>query len=117
MDAVKFLEEKDRMTNGCNMSCEKCPMSHSNNGYATKCSDLTNEQEVHIVEEWSKNHPRKTRQSELLKLFPKTVLDKEGIVVISPCNFLGNNGDKCKESRGCTECRKKFWLEEIEEDE
>lgn len=115
MDAIKFLEEKDRMTNGCNMSCEECPMSHFNNGYATKCSDLTNEQEVHIVEEWSKAHPRKTRQSEFLKMFPGVSMT-DGVIDVCPNELMVTYNCKCNSTK-CEDCCRQFWFEEIEEDE
>lgn len=80
-----------------------------------------------IAEQWAKEHPVKTRQSEFLKIFPCEDLVNEdtGVLDIYPCNvgFIYSNGKfKAKRCSAdmcygniCDDCRKKFWLEEIEE--
>lgn len=128
MDAIKFLEEKNRMTKNCIISCDDCPLSIANNGTdngtGSGCVDLEchdPEKYVGIVEEWSRSHPRKTRQSEFLKVCPKAPLDSEGIIRLSPCAVGEHSRDDhlfcCKLSADCQDCRKKFWLEEIEDEE
>lgn len=68
---------------------------------------------VTIVEEWAKDHPVKTRQSEFLKMFPnaKTM---GGVIVICPNHIDSTyrNVDTCDNSF-CDGCCKKYWLEEV----
>ncbi len=87
------------------------------------CADYINahpEKAVEIVERWSKDHPRKTRQSELLKLFPRVGLGDDGLIVFCPEDF--DSKFECPpkaydgERNGCEQCRKKYWLEEVEDD-
>ena len=68
---------------------------------------------VSIVEKWSKEHPAKTRQSELLKLFPDTE-DRNGVIPICPKHLI--KGYECPENGDakCIKCQEKFWLAEVE---
>ena len=66
MDAVKFLKEKARMTNECNILCDDCPV----HAYCNHSEGKNAERMVAIVEKWAEEHPVKTRQSEFLKMFP-----------------------------------------------
>ena len=75
---------------------------------------------VEIVERWGKEHPRKTRQSEFLKMFPNAQIF-EGVLKIEPCELIDSklNSEECHSYdefglSGCYECRKKYWLEEVE---
>lgn len=120
MDAIKYLVEKNRMTKNCGISCTDCPLAISNNGTDSTCCTFeyrSPEKCISIVEEWSKNHPIKTRQSELLKMFPNVVLDDRGVVKLSPCDFGYTCEYTCDSVKDCHECRKHFWLEEIKEEE
>lgn len=80
MDALKFLEEFDRM---CNLYiknyCKGCPRAES-----PYCGvDGMNKEEraklISEVEQWSKEHPQRTRLQDLLEKFPKVEIDKEGL--------------------------------------
>ena len=71
---------------------------------------------VEQVEQWAKEHPVKTRQSEFLKMFPNPALDSDGVIAIQPCEVIV---DACKDSNdnkrtNCWVCRRDFWLKEIE---
>ena len=70
---------------------------------------------VAIVEQWAKDHPVKTRQSEFLKMFPyaKTM---GGVISICPNSIDSTyrNEDTCDHSF-CEECGKKYWNEEVDE--
>ncbi len=112
MDAVKFIEECNRMCKSFGRSCRDCPADKDT------CCDAFEWQEelVTIVEKWSATHPYKTRQSEFLKMFPRPALDSDGIIAIQPCEVIV---DACKDSNGnkrtnCWACRREFWMEEIE---
>lgn len=69
MDAVKFYSTFKRMC--AETDCKDCLLDQ-------KCRPSANvepEEVVKLVEEWAKEHPIKTRQSELLKLLPNTKID------------------------------------------
>lgn len=73
MDAVEYLIEKRRATGNCNGACSQCIISSYKNGIGCSCNDLElryPEKAVEIVEKWAAEHPKKTRQSEFLKMFP-----------------------------------------------
>lgn len=104
MDAVKFVEERRRMyTLGC--------IKKGINDYNTKAEDVVAE-----VEEWSATHPRKTRQSVLLKQYPNAVLDKDGVLRICPSVVGGDTPEKykCICLTDCSDCRREFWMQEVE---
>ena len=112
MDAVKFIEERNRMCRSCD-DCNECPAKEKE----CECYDITTMNYgsiVHIVEEWSAENPRKTRQSALLELFPNVHLDGNGIVDIDSCKIDESGAKLCPRSESCSECRKKFWLQEVE---
>lgn len=123
MDAVEFFKAKDRM---CKMywgNCKICDLSSDNNAMNMGCSSFVEkypEKAVAIVERWTKNHPKKTRQSEFLKLFPEAPIF-EGVLEIKPCKLVGSklNTEECHSYdefglSGCYECCKKYWNEEVE---
>lgn len=117
MDAVKFLKEEDRMCNkykySSDYNCSDCPCHSKRNGTDEICISLRKtdpEKYVEIVEKWSAEHPVKTRQSELIKIFPNVEI-KNGIVTTCPKSLDQNI--KC-ESLSCDECTRKYWLAEVE---
>ena len=72
----------------------------------------TPEEIVAETEKWAKEHPVKTRQSEFLKLFPNAQTDS-GCLNACPMDVFGNTGIDCNK-RTCFECKKAFWLAEVE---
>ena len=117
MDAVEFLMERKRLCDSYR-GCVGCPFG------AAECvvRDMTSEDNckriVSAVEQWSKEHPRKTRQSVFLEQYPNVRLDTNGIIDISPCRvdpkqYPFNVKDCCK-FRSCGECRREFWMQEVE---
>lgn len=90
--------------------CGDCPFSTeigSCNG-----TDSITQKHIDIVQEWSDFHPVKTRQSEFLKMFPDATT-QDGTLTINPCNLDWKTHGLCC-SNNCDDCRKKYWLEEIE---
>lgn len=68
MDAVKFVEERNRMCKSFGPKCKGRPASNANEDELWGCavaqeSTLDAAAQIAIVEEWSAAHPRKTRQS------------------------------------------------------
>lgn len=72
MDVAEFFSEFRRMCKSFN-DCTKCQY-HGN-----KCDNANEifEKTVAVVEKWSQEHPRKTRQSEFLNMCPTARVDAE----------------------------------------
>lgn len=66
------------------------------------------------VAAWSDAHPERTRQSEFLKIFPNTKLDKDGVLLVFPCRVFQFE-DICKKGHDCQNCRKEFWFKPVDE--
>lgn len=107
MDAVKFLQERNRMFLS---------------GGATPSIGLEDDFDpvvvVKIVEKWSEQHPRRTRQSVFLEQWPETNLDVYGVSELCPMVISAAYRDSkgyCK-NRGsrCDDCRREFWMQEVE---
>ena len=114
MDAVEYLKSLGRLCN--NYLCgDNCPLidscdDESDDGYVRK---------VQIVEQWAKEHPVKTRQSEFLKQWPDAEIGGDGLPYIAPCQLCsglihGEFQEDCENRGMCVECRHDFWLKEIE---
>ena len=128
MDAIEFLKENDRMCktfDSCSGkdSGEICELYVKSNEKGLSCEDYATtypEETVKIIEKWAKEHPKKTRQSEFLKMFPDALIFEE-VLKIEPCELIGSklNSEECHSydkfgSSGCYECRKNYWLQEVE---
>lgn len=119
MDAVEFLKERTRMCNFYMSRCMNCPGNKV--AYcATLCAKAIDL--VPIVEQWSKEHPIKTRQSEFLKMWPDAEIGGDGLPNVAPCQLclglIHSEFPEDCESRGlCVECRRDFWLAEIKDGE
>lgn len=115
MDAVEFLKEQYRMCEALNSHCEECGLSYVNNKTDHVCGDFIKkhpEEAVAIVEKWAKEHPQKTRQSELLKLFPRVCMATDDMIGFCPKDF--DSKIECGHDP-CGNCRKKYWLEEVDQ--
>lgn len=120
MDAVEFFEEHDRMCNSFGGDCTGCEI------YKVTMSSLTcnafiftrPREMVAIVERWAKDHPRKTRQNEFLKLFPRASMTADGVIAFCPESmdsaFVCPIKERDHYDPECGECRKMYWLEELE---
>lgn len=108
MDAVKFLQERNRMyesgaaTPGIGLEDDYDPVSA-----------------VKVVEEWSAVHPRKTRQSVFLKQWPKAPRDNDNLPTACPKHIDVDVGCViCTGGRAhfkdCGDCRREFWMQEVE---
>mgnify|MGYP007016780967 CR=1 FL=1 len=114
MDAVKFVKTLGRM---CDAECIKCEFWKRRSSWESCNSWQKNhpEEAVAIAEKWAKEHPIKTRQSVFFEQWPDARIKKaDGLPMVSPCDLDGKLAGKC-EGIPCPECRKKFWLEEVEE--
>ena len=87
MDAVKFIEERNRMCESFNYGCgcQRCPACDDDLCCAISVmSTLDATEQIAIVEKWSAAHPCKTRQSVFLERYPETVIDQYGHSALEP---------------------------------
>lgn len=119
MDAVKFIKERARMCDSL-FGCEGCPANSQENGLG-ECfvgikSKYAPEQQIEIVDKWSKEHPRKTRQSVFLEQWTEAEIDEYGCLRLCPelvsADYRNRHGD-CL-NRVCIDCRREFWMQEVE---
>lgn len=123
MDAIKFIEERNRMCKSFGPKCEGCPaLNTCDDKFCCRVSvssTLDAAEQVAMVERWSIEHPSKTRQDVFLEQYPEANLDEHGLLWACPMNFSAayrNSDTMCKyPERTCSDCRRKFWMEEIEE--
>lgn len=123
MDAVKFIEERNRMCKSFDAGCTGCPACNACDDKLCACavgqeSTLDAAAQIAIVEEWSAAHPRKTRQSAFLEQWPEAVIDERGEVWICPRYFSASYRDSemlCSHpERVCADCMREFWMQEVE---
>ena len=114
MDAIKFIKEKERMCEACG-SCILCPAEMDGSCAVGLRSGVSPEQQINIVKEWTKQNPRKTRQSVFLEQYPNARVTAKGIVNIWPCEVENNMQDVvyCN-SLSCADCRREFWTQEVD---
>lgn len=68
------------------------------------------------VEQWAKEHPRKTQQSVFLEQYPEAEIDKCGCLMLCPKRISAdcrNRYGNCA-NRVCSDCRREFWMQEVE---
>ena len=116
MDALEFLKERKRMYNSYD-GCKGCPFDDSKCVIDSTISDEDCKRIVATVEQWSKEHPRKTRQSVFLKMFPNVMLNDKGQFGFCP-KMLDTAyhpvGDCCLDVDICQRCMDNFWGQEVE---
>ena len=114
MDAVKFIEERNRMCKSFGNRCTGCPAS--NGGCAVgQESTLDATDQVAMVEEWSAAHPRKTRQSVFLEQWPNAKVFVDGVLDFCPQEL--DSRYPCQSTdieMRCQSCRREFWTQEVE---
>lgn len=110
MDAIEFIKERNRMCKSFGDGCSNCPADRN-----TCCNTFEWQEElVAIVEKWSAKHPRKTQQSVFLEQWPSCMIDDDGTIGICPRNVDKNYICDLKRFSACTDCRREFWLQEVE---
>ncbi len=129
MDAVEFLEKHNRMCGALGDECTDkdgtlCPLLVAARKVGKGCYGYTKShpaEAVEIVERWAKEHPKKTRQSKLLKVFPRVSMTADGIIAFCP-DSMDSEFECPRKTRDnidpiCGECRREYWLEEVEDDD
>ena len=113
MDAVEYLKTLNRM---CHCECLKCEFGKARSGFET-CPVWQRthpEEAVAIAEKWAKEHPAKTRQSVFLEHYPGARILAHGCLNVCPMNVFSDTGINCN-AQPCIECKKAFWLAEVED--
>lgn len=122
MDTLEFLRERVRMCklysdsyNGC---CE-CPLAESRCVISNTASDEDLKKMITAVEQWSKEHPRKTMQSVFLEQWPDAIISYDGLPEVAPCQLCvglihGKSTGDCEKRGLCAKCRREFWMQEVE---
>ena len=96
MDAVEFIKQVRRMG------------KQKGEAICFKLEEKDTEI-VEQVEQWAKEHPVKTRQSEFLKIYPNARID-DGVIFLGPCAI--DKSHKC--TLDCKKCCRDYWLKEVE---
>lgn len=119
MDAVKFFKTVNRLCKN-QRHCAECPVCKNGVSCMVRADDdsiKSIDETVSKVEQWAKDHPVKTRQSEFLKMFPNADLTS-----LLPCVI-----EKDKRAMRCAKyscfsspnycgmCRDDYWNEEVTE--
>lgn len=117
MDALEFLKERKRMCKSYK-GCKGCPLERGNCGLSTSRSDEEYERIIAAVEQWSKEHLRKTRQSVFLEQYPEAQIDDNDVLSVCPAVIhpsYRRAGDGCLNiHKKCADCRREFWMQEVE---
>ena len=106
MDAVEFIKQVRRMG------------KQKGEAICFKLEE-TDTEIVERVEQWAKEHPVKTRQDEFFNQWPDAEIGYDGLPTVAPCQLYKDMEEKdengvCCKNCGCAECRRDFWLKEIE---
>lgn len=103
MDAVTFIKERNRMCAYYPDECVGCPAKREDVMCYGDPSDYQFVNIVGIVEQWSKEHPRKTILQDFLEKYPNAELNDDGVP--KPCPYWLGYKDMpfCNRIR-CVEC-------------
>lgn len=115
MNVKEFIKEYHRMCDyyyatQCEKNGEDCPMK---NRLCDSIECLT-ETAINDVENWSKTHPIETRQSMMLKVFPKArTWGDEYFLSICP-NAVDSSFECPCFGKKCADCCKEYWSKAVE---
>ena len=112
MNIVEFFQTVNRLCK--NQSCEECPVYKNDMCCMVGFDDdsiKSIEETVSKVEQWAKDNPVKTRQSEFLRMFPNADF-RQDVIDIMPCS-IEKEMKKCCGDRECDECKRTYWLTEV----
>ena len=117
MDALEFLMERRRMCDSYR-HCEGCPLEGGKCVVSSVPPDEDYKRIIAAVDQWSKEHQRKTRQSVFLEQYPEAEIDANGVVGLCPISisaaYRDSNGECNNPEQMCRDCRREFWMKEVE---
>ncbi len=107
MDVLNFFSEFRRMCKASS-DCTECQY------HGDKCDNAIElfEKTVAVVEKWSQEHPRKTRQDVFMAHYPDAALD-DGVLRVCPRNVYKSAEINCNNAT-CYLCKRAFWMQEAE---
>ncbi len=115
METRDFLSAMIRICSDKVKCTDDCPVQF----FCVKNYDKNTKDDIEkvekVVEEWLKDHPAKTRQTEFLKKFPNAAVS-HGTINILPCWLDTTLAEDCDDGypRECVECRNAYWSKEVE---
>jgi len=111
MDAITYLKEKSRLTQGCEIECINCRIGYDTIGIS--CEELEEqnpEKAVEIIEQWSKDCPTETYMDKVLAVLPSA---KTGMLNGNLClQDMFNIEVDCNNIESCEECWKQPYKEQ-----
>lgn len=121
VDAIKFINERNRMCKNFVNGCKGCPAFNACDKDLSCAvgneSMLDVMEQIAIVEKWSKENPRKTKQDSFLEQYPEAALDAYGVLRVCPLGISAAHRDSdggCKNPYDrCDNCRREFWMHEV----
>ena len=118
MDALEFLMERKRLCDSYR-GCVVCPFGAAECVFRDMTSEDNCKRIVTAVEQWSKEHPRKTMQSVFLEQWPDAIISHDGLPEVAPCQLCvglihGKSTGDCEKKGLCAKCRREFWMQEVE---
>lgn len=118
MDAVRFIEERNRMCKSFDTGCKWCPAFNAEDELCCCAIGQEATAQVAIVEKWSTEHPRKTKQDIFLEQWPETKVGNDGVLSLCPAVVSSthrNQYGSCKTlCVSCDDCCREFWTQEME---
>ena len=102
MDVLKFMKERMRMCDYYSR-CFECPGADKPSCNIEEMSDEELEKFVNTVEQWSKEHPQKTRLQDFVEKYPNAQICESGLPsaccaslgYCKSCDPVGNNCEVC----------------------
>lgn len=98
--------------------CKDCPANGNPGCMFNLNYGADADEQVSFLEEWSAAQPHKTRQSVFLEQWPEASINEHGVLLVCPCPISASHrnahGGCATISRKCDDCRKEFWMQEVE---
>lgn len=121
MDVIQFKKEWKRMCDA-QETCESCAFNDLSPTCGFNREDTVEyiEYMVEVITQWSKTHPTVTRQDLLLRQFPNTPKDDDGIIDLMPCILepsMALDNPQATEFECdvlCRDCKYRYWTEIID---
>ena len=111
MDVLKFMKERRRMCDYYSR-CSECPGAAEPNCNIEEMSDEELENFANAVEQWSKEHPQRTRLQDFMEKYPNAQICESGLPSAC-CKSLGYCKNCDDTDNDCEAC----WNMPVEEDE
>ena len=105
MDALKFFKEFDRMCNYySNENCRGCPRETEPTCGITDLGPEGIKKLINDVDQWSKEHPQRTRLEDFKEKYPHAMMETDGTPTIC-CIDLGYRQYDCDPLKeNCVDC-------------